>query len=117
MSWRREERISQMLRITIQENEGAMAMRLEGRIAGPNVAELSRVWKERAPFPDSTKMSLDLRDVIYADDSGRRVLREIYTQTNAELVTGTLWTHYLAAEIMAGNPGRYNEEAGNANNA
>jgi anti-anti-sigma regulatory factor len=106
MSWRKAERIFKMLRITIQENEGAMAMRLEGRIAGPNVAELSRVWKERAPSPGSTKLSLDLRDVIYADDSGRRVLREIYTQTNAELVTGTLWTHYLAAEIMAGNSGR-----------
>jgi anti-anti-sigma regulatory factor len=106
-----------MLRITIQENEGAMAMKLEGRIAGPNVAELSRVWMERAPFPETTKLSLDLRDVIYADDSGRRVLREIYTQTNAELVTGTQWTHYLAAEIMAGSADRYNQEAGNANNA
>jgi hypothetical protein len=116
MSWRRAERIFKMLRITIQENEGAMAMKLEGRIAGPNVAELSRVWAERAPFPDSTKLSLDLRDVIYADDLGRRVLREIYTQTNAELVTGTLWTHYLAAEIMAGSTKTHAVEAGNANN-
>lgn len=112
-----DRRIFKMLRITIQENEGAMAMKLEGRIAGPNVAELSRVWKERAPFPSTTKLSLDLCDVIYADDSGRRVLREIYTQTNAELVTGTLWTHYLAAEIMAGSTETLNEGAGNANHA
>ena len=88
-----------MLRVTIQENEGAMVIKLEGRVTEPYVAELSRAWMEKVPFPATKKLSLDLRDVINLDNSGRRVLREIYTQTNAELVTGTPWTQSLAQQI------------------
>jgi hypothetical protein len=99
-----------MLKITIHENEGTVAMKLEGRIAGPYAAELSRVWMERAPFPATKKLSLDLCDVIFADDSGRRVLREIYTQTNAELVTGALWTQYLGEQIAQGSAQPSGEE-------
>jgi anti-anti-sigma regulatory factor len=85
-----------MLKITIQENEGTVAMKLEGQVAGPYAAQLSSLWLERVPLLTTKKLSLDLRDVIYADNSGRRVLREIYTQTNAALVTDTPWTQYLA---------------------
>ena len=88
-----------MLRITIQENDGAMAIKLEGRVAGPYVAELSRAWMERAPLPSTTKLSLDLRDVTYMDNSGRQVLQKIYTETKAELMAGTPWTRSLAQQI------------------
>ena len=88
-----------MLRITIHEDEEAIGMTLEGRIAGPWVAELSRAWAETAPRLGEKKLSLDLRNVTYSDAGGTQALKEIYVQTHAELIAGTLWAEYLAEEI------------------
>ena len=87
------------LRITIEEDETAMELKLEGRVAGPWAAELSHVWVEEFPRLASRKLSLDLRSVTYADADGTRTLREIYSRTRAELVTGTPWTQFLAEQI------------------
>jgi hypothetical protein len=40
-----------------------------------------------------------LSSVTYADAEGTRTLREIYSQTKAEVVTGTPWTQFLAEQI------------------
>jgi anti-anti-sigma regulatory factor len=87
------------LRITIEEDEAAMELKLEGRVAGPWAAELSRVWMEEAPRLASRKLLLDLRSVTYADADGTKALREIYALTHAEVVTGTPWTQFLAEQI------------------
>ena len=88
-----------MLRITTQEDEQAIEITLEGRIAGPWVAEISRAWRETAPRLASRKLSLDLRNVTYADALGKQALRHIHAQSNAELIVSTPWTQYLADEI------------------
>jgi len=88
-----------MLRITIEENPKAAVIKLEGRIAGPWVAELSKVWVESAPQFADKSLALDLRSVTYADNAGTQVLRGIYAQTRAELVAGTPWTQFLAEQI------------------
>ena len=49
----------QTLRITIHEEPEAVAIKLEGRIAGPWAEELSRVWVETAPRIASRKLSID----------------------------------------------------------
>ncbi len=87
------------LRITFQEDEKTVEIRLEGRVAGPWVAELNRFWAETAPRLSNRGLSLDLRNVVYSDAAGKQVLREIYAQTQARLVTSTPWTQYLAEEI------------------
>jgi anti-anti-sigma regulatory factor len=87
------------LRITIEQDKTAMELKLEGRVAGPWAAELSRVWREAAPGLASRKLLLDLRNVTYADADGTKALREIYSRTNAEVVTGTPWTQFLAEQI------------------
>jgi anti-anti-sigma regulatory factor len=91
-----------MLRITINEGEEGAVIKLEGKVAGPWVAELSRTWKEQAPFLASRNLSLDLRDITYSDASGTRALTEIYAQSGAKLLTGTPMTHFLAEEVMRG---------------
>jgi len=91
-----------MLRITFLEADNATVIKLEGRVAGPWAAELSRAWKEKAPLLASRKLLLDLRSTTYTDASGKQTLREIYTQTGAELVTSTPWTQYLAEEVRRG---------------
>lgn len=89
----------QLLRITVQEKDTEIEITLEGRVAGPWVAELRRIWMETTPRLGARKLSLDLRNVTYSDAGGEQVLREIFAQTNAELVTGTPWTQYLAEQI------------------
>jgi anti-anti-sigma regulatory factor len=88
-----------MLKITIDETGSKMRMKLEGRIAGPWAEELSRVWVETAPVLGSRKLSIDLSGVTYADEAGKKVLREVVAQTGAEIVSGTLWTQYLAEQV------------------
>jgi len=76
-----------------------MTMTLEGRVAGPWVAELSRVWLETVPQLGQRTFSIDLRNVIYADAQGKQVLRDIYAQTHARLIASSPWAQYLAEEI------------------
>ncbi len=102
------------MRITTNETGNAIAIKLDGRVAGPWAAELDRVWAEMAPRLRARKLTLDLRNVTFADVIGMRVLNNIYSQTGAELIAGTLWTQYLADEICGKGSNRMDEEAGNA---
>ena len=88
-----------MLRITVEENSNAIVIKLEGRIAGPWATELGRLWEEKAPALAQKQMSLDLRETTYADAGGIKVLRAIYSQTEAAILAGTPWTEYLAEEV------------------
>ncbi len=90
---------SGMLRITINDTESGMGLVLEGRIAGPWVQELERVWVEMAPRLGSKKLSIDLRNVTYADAGGKRVLRNIFSQSGAKLVANSLGIQDLAGEV------------------
>ena len=87
------------LRITVEENTEAMTIKLEGRVAGPWVAELDRLWQQASPVLGSRQLSLDLRETTYADAGGIAALRAIYSQTKAVILTSTPWTQYLAEEI------------------
>jgi anti-anti-sigma regulatory factor len=88
-----------MLRITINENPETFVIKLEGRVAGPWAAELDRLWEEKAPVVAKRKLALDLREITFADSDGMRVLKTIYSQTGAAILTGTPWTQYLAEEV------------------
>ena len=92
-----------------------MAIKLEGRIAGPWVAELRNAWTEAAPRVASRELSIDLYDVTYADAGGKQVLKQISKQTGARLVTSTPWTQYLAEEVAANKTNRIEgaDHAGN----
>jgi hypothetical protein len=89
------------LRITFQDTDKAVEMRLEGRVAGPWASELNRVWVEAAPRLASKKLIIDLHNVTYADASGKDVLKAIYAQTRAEFITNTPWAQFLAEEVSA----------------
>ena len=93
-----------MLKITIQNGDKEVAMTLEGRLVGPWVAELNRVWVETTPQLGEKKLSIDLQNVTYADESGKQLLREIYAHTHARFVASSPWAQYLAEEIMSSQP-------------
>jgi len=88
-----------MLRITLEEKSDAVVLKLEGRLAGPWAVELGRLWEEKASLVGQRKLSLDLRGTTFADADGIRILKSIYSQTGAAMITGTPWTQYLAAEV------------------
>ena len=92
-----------------------MGITLEGRVAGPWVAELSRVWVETVPQLNSRKLVLDLRNVTYADFAGTEALKTIYAQSQARLVAGSPWTEYLAEQIRKAAPEGAHQEVENAN--
>jgi anti-anti-sigma regulatory factor len=89
-----------MLRITLQETESTIKLVLEGRVAGPWVDELDRVWVETAPRIGSRKVLIDLKNVTYADRTGKGVLRSIFSQSGAELVASSLGIQDLADEVL-----------------
>ncbi|MFZ0303386.1 MAG: hypothetical protein WAL75_11900 [Terracidiphilus sp.] len=91
------------LRITVQENATELVIKLEGRIAGPWAAELDRLWEETKPTLNARKLALDLRDTTFADAGGIRMLRAIFSQTQAAILTSTPWTQYLADEVTSKN--------------
>jgi len=88
------------LRISTEEHDEQMVIRLDGRVAGPWASELVRVWTESAPLFDQRKTTLDIRNVTYVDEQGKNVLRDIFDKTQAELLASTPWTRYLAEEVM-----------------
>jgi hypothetical protein len=89
------------LRITFQDTNEAIEMRLEGRIAGPWASELDRVWVDTASRVAAKKLIIDLHNVTYADAAGKDVLRAIYAQTRAAFITNTPWAKFLAEEVTA----------------
>jgi anti-anti-sigma regulatory factor len=103
------------LRISVYEYEKSISITLEGRVAGPWVAELSRVWVETAPQLSSRKLTIDLRSVTYADSAGTEALKHIYAQSQAKLIASSPWTEYLAEEIRKNKQKNANEEVENAN--
>ncbi|HEY1806349.1 MAG TPA: STAS domain-containing protein [Terracidiphilus sp.] len=97
LAWRRTGQ--PVLRISFEENAEAAVIKLEGRVAGPWATELGRLWEEKAQAIAKKKLVLDLRGTTYADASGIKVLRAIYSQTEASILTDTPWTEYLADEV------------------
>ncbi len=101
------------LRISIQEDDQAIAVNLEGRLTGPWVAELQGAWQELIPRICERKLSLDLRNMTYADADGKRVLREIVDRTRVELIASSPWSRYLADEISTNKQNHEEVEGGN----
>ncbi len=98
------------LRISTEKIDEAMVIRLDGRVAGPWAAELVRVWSENAGLFDQRKTTLDIRNVTYVDEPGKTILRDIFDQTQAELLASTPWTRYLAEEVMRNRANHVEEE-------
>jgi anti-anti-sigma regulatory factor len=99
-----------MLRISVQPNSDSIAIILEGRVAGPWADELSRTWADVAPTIGTRKILLDLCNTTYADAAGISVLRSIYGNTAAKIITSSPWTKYLAEEITRVNAIKNEEE-------
>ena len=88
------------LRITVSEDPESMTVRLDGRVTGAWVNECDRACRSILASLGSKKLQLDLRGVAFADDKGRKLLREIYQKTHASFLTDSPLTKYFADDAM-----------------
>lgn len=93
-----------MLRITVLEGETAQTIKLEGKIIGPWVEELSRACHSLAGSLGSKKLHLDLCGVAFVDAKGRQLLREIYQRADTSFLADSPLTRYFADDAMQQSP-------------
>ncbi len=92
-----------MLRITVQPENERTTIRLEGRLTGPWVRELERVWLEESAKP--SPITLDLSDLTAIDDAGRYLLT-IMQRDGAQFVAASPLMRSMIDEIQRGAGGR-----------
>ncbi len=91
-----------MLRITVQEGHAAPVLKLEGKLAGPWVAELERSWAANAAGAAGGRIRVDLSDVTFIDAEGTKLLFRMYEQ-GAELQAGGCMTRCIVEEAKRGS--------------
>lgn len=77
-----------------------MTIKIEGKIAGQQVAELDRAWRELAPALGEKKLSVDLCGVTFVDGKAKTLLAEIYAKTGAEFIADTPLTKYFSQQAQ-----------------
>jgi len=94
-----------MLKFSYSESPKGQRWILCGRLAGPWVEELRAFWRqvrERAPLAHAV---VDLKDVLFIDEAGERLLAEMGT-SGADLVAAGVENKHLIATLKngAGHP-------------
>jgi anti-anti-sigma regulatory factor len=87
-----------MLRITTVNNHDATTLRVEGRLSGPWVDELERVWRVLGGNGADGRVCVDLTDVTYVGEEGKRLLQTMYAE-GAKLKAAGCATRRLIDEI------------------
>jgi len=91
-----------MLRITVQEDGAVWRLHLAGRLAGAWVAETENTW--RSALVSGKGIEIDMREVTWIDEAGRRLLQTI-NQAGARFIAKGVAMEALVEEIT-GKPSR-----------
>jgi anti-anti-sigma regulatory factor len=87
------------MRVTIHPvGEEGVIMKIEGKLAGPNVPALSEAWEDLGPTLRERALFLDVRGLTHVDETGRSLLAEIHAKTGAEFQADTPLTKHFAEE-------------------
>ncbi|HTC63770.1 MAG TPA: hypothetical protein VK709_13075 [Candidatus Saccharimonadales bacterium] len=93
--------------MTIQQmGSENMTIKIEGKIAGRQVAELDRAWRELAPALGEKKLNVNLCGVTFMDGNGNHLLAEIYEKTGAEFIADTPLSKYFAQQARQSSRSR-----------
>jgi hypothetical protein len=85
-----------VLKITVKTEPQAVAIKLEGAIAGNWVPELTQTWRSLEGSLDGKQVFIDLCDVTHVDDKGQKLLAEIYSETGASFLADRPLAQYFA---------------------
>jgi len=84
-----------MLRIAINESAAEQRWILQGRLAGPNVAELDASWGRTQSGRQGRKCVVDLSEVTFIDQSGEEALRAMMKEGARFIACGVCVKHIL----------------------
>jgi hypothetical protein len=82
-----------VLRITIHNHSRQARLIVEGRLTKDSAPELERCWREATP-----PIRVELNDVTFVDDAGRRLLEAMAT-AGVELTTADVAMKSIVEEI------------------
>ena len=91
-----------MLKITVQEDVTLWRLHLSGKLVGAWVAETENAWRS-APV-SGRRVEVDLRDLTWIDEAGRRLLQTM-NQAGACFIAKGVAMEALVEEIT-GKPAR-----------
>ncbi len=87
-----------MLRITTEKKPGKIVLLVEGRLAGQTVGALKQCWNDLHATSLKARFQVDLCGVMFMDEAGKVLLREIHRQGGELLAEGCL-NQWIVAEI------------------
>lgn len=87
-----------MLRISVDQDQVSACFLLEGRLVGPWVDEVRRVWQQTAEGPGHLQLVVDLQGVTAMDTRGQRLLEELL-QHGAALRCSDVMNQYLVEQM------------------
>jgi hypothetical protein len=88
-----------MLKITTRIDRSSAVFELEGKLAGPWVAELEECWRKAAVADRPVRVMLCA--VTFVDHHGKRLLAEMHRQ-GAELVAEGCMNQMIVEKIIQG---------------
>lgn len=93
-----------LLRVTVQDANGkGLTLKIEGKLAGAQVAELRRAWNDIRASMGSRRLVVDLCGLTHVDGTGRTLLAEIHAGAGAEFVADTPLSKYFAIQATKGS--------------
>jgi hypothetical protein len=96
-----------MLKITPLTTQDSTKLRLEGRLAGPWVEELERVWRGMKDSADRS-LVVDLTGVTFIEQEGKGLLSRMW-QEGAELLAAGCCSRSIVDEITASGRGAHSK--------
>lgn len=87
-----------MLRVTVQSETDQKVIRVEGKLAGPAVAELEDCWSKSSA---EGRLVIDIRSVTFASEDGRNLLARMY-RAGAKLVSAGTMMNAIVEQIASG---------------
>jgi anti-anti-sigma regulatory factor len=90
-----------MLRIIKLGDEQSLTFILAGRLAGEWAPELERCWRQAVATQGTGSVSVDLTEVTFVDDAGKRLLAAM-AQAGVELIAADVLMKALVEQIAQG---------------
>jgi len=87
-----------MLKVTTTDQNQTITLKLEGKLVGPWVQEVTRVWADTAQSPKGGYV-IDLRAVTFIDSPGRALLATM-SRHGARLIATDCLTRNIVDEIQ-----------------
>jgi anti-anti-sigma regulatory factor len=86
-----------MLKVTTTDQENAVTLKLEGKLAGPWVQEVNQAW-QAVSESSSAPCVIDLQSITYIDRAGRALLA-LMSQQGARLLASGCMTRTIVDQI------------------